>query len=230
MRASSSRSTRRVGCLCESRHRFPLLFAVETDDISYYLQRGENVKPFPPDFRIIAGDARRRNASYDLDIEKSAWAGLGLSTDQDFLRQKAVGFNCLNYAAPAEAALGLSKIPQDRRCPDGLRAEVFFPSCWDGVNSDSDDHKSHMAYPSTMDNGDCPEGYPVRLPSLFFETIWNVDVVAGRGGKLVFSTGDEEGTFPFRSMRSHPPPPPSENKASHLYLTHANTSSPPTLF
>jgi len=25
-----------------------------------------------------------------------------------------------------------------------LRAEVFFPSCWDGVNLDSSDHSSHV--------------------------------------------------------------------------------------
>ncbi|KAA8894411.1 hypothetical protein FN846DRAFT_900927 [Sphaerosporella brunnea] len=159
----------------------------------YYLLRGENIQPFPPNLRIIAGDARRRNTTYDLDIERSYWAGLGLSTNQDFLRQRAIGFNCLNYAEPANAALGIHTIPQDRDCPDGLRAEVFFPSCWDGKHDDSFDHRSHMAYPSTMDDGDCPEGYPIRVPSLFFETIWDVHAFAGQGGKFIFSTGDELG-------------------------------------
>lgn len=105
----------------------------------------------------------------------------------------AIGFNCLNYEAPAKAALGLQKIPQGLDCPNGLRAEVFFPSCWDGINSDSADHKSHMAYPSTMDDGDCPSTHPIRLPSLFFETIWNIGVVSGKGGRLVFSNGDAVG-------------------------------------
>jgi hypothetical protein len=132
---------------------------------------------------------------------------LGLSTNQDFLRQRAIGFNCLNYDEPAAAALGLHTIPQDKECPDGLRAEVFFPSCWDGVNADSDDHRSHVAYPSTMDDGDCPDGYPVRLPSLFFETIWDVAAVAGQGGTLVFSTGDQLGrSSPFDARDLTRPP------------------------
>jgi len=165
---------------------------------SYYLQRGENIKVFPPDLRIIAGNAHSTyNVSDYPDVGKSEWASHGLSTDQSFLRQKAIGYNCLNYAAPAEAALGLARIPQDRRCPDGLRAEVFFPSCWDGKNSDHEDHRSHMAYPSTMDDGDCPEGYPVRVPSLFFETIWNVDAFHGKGGQFVFSHGDQDGNYPL---------------------------------
>lgn len=35
-----------------------------------------------------------------------------------------------------------------------------FPSCWDGRNTDSPDHRSHMAFPST--NGTCPRAtFPV---------------------------------------------------------------------
>ncbi len=34
------------------------------------------------------------------------------------------------------------------RCPAGERAGVrlSFPTCWNGVNLDSADHRSHMAY------------------------------------------------------------------------------------
>ena len=173
----------------------------------YYLLRGNNVQPFPRDFRVIAGDNRLRNYTWDNSIQKSDWASRGLSTNQPFLRQKAIGFNCLNYNAPAQAALSLSKIPVDRECPDGLRAEVFFPSCWNGVDADSHDHRSHMAYPSTMDDGDCPKSHPIRLPSLFFETIWNVNVVAGMGGRLVFSNGDPTGPTP----PTPDPQPPTPN-------------------
>ena len=31
-------------------------------------------------------------------------------------------------------------------CPGGIRATVIFPSCWDGVNLDSPNHQSHVAY------------------------------------------------------------------------------------
>lgn len=57
-------------------------------------------------------------------------------------------------------------------CPAGsqLNAEVFFPQCWDGVNLDSPDHKSHMAYSS---NG-CPSSHPVPLPLISFEIHYTV--------------------------------------------------------
>ncbi len=36
-----------------------------------------------------------------------------------------------------------------RSCAPGTQVNVRYqaPSCWDGVNLDSADHKSHMAYP-----------------------------------------------------------------------------------
>jgi hypothetical protein len=50
-------------------------------------------------------------------------------------------------------------------CPGGpgqeLRLHVNFPSCWDGKNPDSADHKSHMAYPTA---GACPADHPVAVP------------------------------------------------------------------
>jgi hypothetical protein len=58
---------------------------------------------------------------------------------------------------------------------EGIRAQVFFPSCWDGVNLDSADHKSHMAYPiQNYNGGDCPSSHPVHLISLFYEQIFDV--------------------------------------------------------
>jgi hypothetical protein len=173
--------------------------------LSYYLQRGENLRNFPPDFRMIAGDNRLRNFTWNDNIQKSDFVFYGLNTNQAFLRQKAIGFNCLNYDEPANAALGLQHIPQGADCKDGLRAEVFFPSCWNGKDSDSPDHRSHVAYPSTVDDGVCPEGFEHRLPSLFFETIWDVGVVTGKGGRLVFSNGDATGTLSSPSCRITPP-------------------------
>lgn len=142
---------------------------------------------------MIAGDPFLRSFTY-REIEKSLWE------DQDrteaALRQRAVGFNCLNYDEPAQAALGLRRMPEDMsRCVNGLRAEVFFPSCWDGKNLDSANHKDHMAYPSLMDDGVCPDSHPVRLVSIFFETIWDVNQFVGQDGEFVFSTGDPHGRF-----------------------------------
>ncbi len=68
-------------------------------------------------------------------------------------------------------------------CPAGqmVAAAVEFPSCWDGRNLDSPDHRSHMAYldwskgwPAT-----CPASHPVMLPqySLFAWFAQNGDAV-----------------------------------------------------
>lgn len=43
------------------------------------------------------------------------------------------------------------------------RAIVFFPNCWDGVHSDSADHRSHVAYPRS---GRCPSSHPIKLPTI----------------------------------------------------------------
>lgn len=40
-----------------------------------------------------------------------------------------------------------------------------FPRCWDGVNLDSSDHRSHMAYVGSWAD-DCPAGYDVRLSEI----------------------------------------------------------------
>lgn len=47
-------------------------------------------------------------------------------------------------------------------------AKLVFPDCWDGVNLDSADHKSHMAY-SSGSAATCPSDHPVKLPQLTFE-------------------------------------------------------------
>lgn len=141
---------------------------------------------------MIAGDPNLRSSPYP-EVPKSFWKDSDRT--EDALRQKAVGFNCLNYAAPANAALGLKKMPDNmaNNCVDGLRTEVFFPSCWNGEDTDSPNHRDHMRYPSLMDDGTCPDGFDIRLVSLFYETIWNVHAFAGQSGDFMFSTGDPTG-------------------------------------
>jgi Domain of unknown function (DUF1996) len=53
--------------------------------------------------------------------------------------------------------------------PDRMRFDLFFPSCWNGVDIDSADHKSHMAYPSRV-NGQmrCPTSHPVAVPRVSY--------------------------------------------------------------
>ena len=127
----------------------------------------------------------------------SAW---GPSDEtQDALMEKSLGFNCLNYnpGATTEGSLQYhylrNKTFLDSTCADGVRAEIQFPSCWNGKDLDSTDHKSHVAYPSRLRNGPCPTGFGTRIPTLFLETIYQTDLFKGISGQFVFANGDPTG-------------------------------------
>jgi len=75
-------------------------------------------------------------------------------------------------------------------CPAGhwLLAQLDFPSCWDGVNLDSADHRSHMAYP---DATGCPASHPVVLPRLTLFRDYKQD--RAPFGNLLLSSGSTGG-------------------------------------
>lgn len=170
--------------------------------LAYYLLYGDNIKAFPDNFRMIAGNNNRRSYTAgdpsQPDPEKSQWQSLG-QTGQSVLEQRALGFNCLNYNKQPEGTLFRHYMPDkdylDANCADGIRLEIMFPSCWDGSNSDSPDHQSHMAYPNLVMTGECPYGYQTRVPSLMYETIWDTNAFKGRNGHFYISNGDNEGEF-----------------------------------
>jgi hypothetical protein len=49
-------------------------------------------------------------------------------------------------------------------CSGRLTMGVAFPECWNGVDLDSANHQSHMAY---SENGVCPATHPHKLPTLW---------------------------------------------------------------
>ncbi|KAI5924067.1 hypothetical protein F4810DRAFT_143444 [Camillea tinctor] len=169
--------------------------------LAYYFLRGENIQAFKPGFKMLAGDTNRRNYTlgdpHTPDPPSASWASLGQTT-QDALGQRAIGFNCLNYLTDAEGSLYRHYLPEktflDQKCINGTRIELSFPSCWNG-ELDSDDHKSHVAYPDMVTDGNCPDSHPQRLPGLFYETIWatNDEQFAGRTGEFVLANGDPTG-------------------------------------
>ena len=97
-----------------------------------------NVRPFPRGLRMIAGDPANRAVNEFGSAYRFACHNNPQINGQSFVR-----------------------------CPTGdqMSLEVFFPQCWDGVNLDSPDHKSHMAYPHG--NG-CPASHPIALPEVSF--------------------------------------------------------------
>ena len=73
--------------------------------------------------------------------------------------------------------------------------QVFFPMCWNNKTLDSPDHRSHMAYPTRYNSGDCPPTHPVRVPGIFYEAIYSVaEFPHGQGNQpFVLSNGDPTG-------------------------------------
>ncbi|KAK3679925.1 hypothetical protein LTR78_000302 [Recurvomyces mirabilis] len=164
--------------------------------LAYYLYYLQNVSAFPEGFQMVAGDPNIRNFTGPFpDTDLSSWPTD--PTDQFFLQQRAIGFNCLNYAKTPEPSLYRHQLPSkeymDANCADGLRFEMAFPSCGNG-QPDSKNHKSHVAYPSLVKEGNCPKGYDTHYPFLFYETIWATNQFSGENGKFVLSMGDPVGT------------------------------------
>jgi hypothetical protein len=164
--------------------------------LAYYLLLGDNIKAFPKGFMMLAGDPLQRNFTGSMP-DPPVYSWTEDDKTQFALGQKALGFNCLNYNRAPEGSRYRHFLPDknfmDENCANGIRAEIFFPSCWNGKDLDTPDHKSHMAYPSMIDGGACPKGFPIRLPSLFYETIWNTNAFKGVAGQFVWSNGDPTG-------------------------------------
>ena len=54
-----------------------------------------------------------------------------------------------------------------------MEISISFQECWDGVNLDSEDHMSHVAFRlGEREDAPCPGSHPVRLPRLDFFIRW----------------------------------------------------------
>lgn len=123
----------------------------------YYIPTVSNgkgtVTAFKKGFRMIVGNPTYR-------------------TEDKAKQFRQLTYTCLqNMNTRSPETLDFPKKP----CPAGIMVNVRFPTCWDGVNLDSPDHAQHVAYPSSgtfENNGPCPSTHPVKIPQLFFETIF----------------------------------------------------------
>ncbi|WP_088332866.1 DUF1996 domain-containing protein [Lacimicrobium sp. SS2-24] len=121
----------------------------EAHEVFYYsagIDDLDAIQPVPAGLRMIAGDHMGQP---------------GMAQDTSIVR-----WHCQSWESDdAENPQFSASIPE---CiaPDRLRMDIFFPSCWNGVDLDSDDHKSHMAYPVNEGgpNGtQCPASHPVPI-------------------------------------------------------------------
>lgn len=149
--------------------------------VIYYLSRGNdelNMVPFPPGYMVLAGDSAVRSFNSQAKTYKG----------QRNIAER-VSFACLDYDNPSPETPRLAKT----NCPGGLRAQIHFPSCWNGKDLYKSD-QSHVTYLSGIDTGDCPPSHPKLFPHLFFEVIYSPNnVKQEKGGYFVFSNGDTTG-------------------------------------
>ncbi|KAF9529140.1 hypothetical protein CPB83DRAFT_790698 [Crepidotus variabilis] len=156
--------------------------ALNTGDYRYYLfsDKAGTTTAFPDDFRMISGNPVLR------------------TFDSTSFAQQAVTYICLDFNGKPTRSNQFPKA----RCPSGVRSQINFPSCWDGKNSDSADHQSHMSFMSTgPDTGNCSNpAYPVTVPRIFLEVYWYTQAFDNFRNQakvpdqpFVFSNGDPIG-------------------------------------
>jgi hypothetical protein len=146
----------------------------------WYLQHpdseGEKLHAFPAGFRMLAGDTTKRIAS------------------PNDVASRAIFFSCSGPNIQPDT----NNIPA-YKCPYGMQARIYFPSCWNGRDLDSPDHRSHMSYPASpsFSEGPCPAAFPIRTIGLFYEVLYDTglfdDQWNGTSHPFVFSNGDATG-------------------------------------
>ena len=104
----------------------------------------------------------------------------GANVDVTKTRDLPVGLRIIagnkNATAAQDATVwicgGVNQTGMIPDCVNGvniLTLGVSFPQCWDGVNLDSPDHQSHMAYAIYQNppaKSYCPPSHPVQLPKI----------------------------------------------------------------
>ncbi len=114
----------------------------------------------PEGLRMIAGDAKAMSPQ-TYDTLPHEW-------------------NCVDGSVTKQAVIPSSCTgrTEDNK---GLQLVMSFPQCWDGVNLDSTNHKSHMAY---HEQGVCPASHPVALPEVTYNILWSVPTGSTSGWYL----------------------------------------------
>ncbi|TVY75676.1 hypothetical protein LSUE1_G005180, partial [Lachnellula suecica] len=149
-------------------------------DPIYTQNQTSKVTAFQPGFRMFVGDIYARSVAQGSKFRQ-------------------LTYTCLDTFVTR--APEIMKFPT-RTCAQGILTSLRFPTCWDGVNLDSPDHMSHMAYPETgsfESAGPCPATHPVRTSQLMYEVVWdtkpfhNLTWPADGSSPFVWSFGDGTG-------------------------------------
>jgi hypothetical protein len=76
-----------------------------------------------------------------------------------------------------ESHLTLQDLADDGACPGGSQviARIISADCWDGVNLDSVDHRSHLAFPTqtATQAAFCPSTHPYKIPQITIQPYYS---------------------------------------------------------
>jgi len=132
----------------------------EAHEVFYYSAGVDDlasIQPLPPGLRMIAGVATTQPGE-EQDSAIARW-------------------HCQTWESDDASNPQFSPSIPECQEPDRVRMDLFFPSCWDGVNLDSTDHRSHMAYP-VNDGGPegtrCPASHPVPVVRVSYHYAFGV--------------------------------------------------------
>lgn len=138
------------------------------------------IRPFPPGLRMLVGSPNSKAPPANLDHVYVCQTGTDFS--------KNINGNDFNF---------------NSTCVQGLKAQLNFPPCWDGINLYKPD-QSHMAYTGAGRSfgGSCPTTHPFRLPGIQLEIIFkpsNVALAKGKNmaGHLIWANGDTTGVSTY---------------------------------
>lgn len=161
--ASSGNSTCLGGILNRTAYWTPAMVdangnAKMPDRGTFYYKTGQYLSPaetqtLPVGLKMIAGDKNATGPQFGPDLSDPAHPKPG--------PMQTVTWICLNGSA---RSANDATIPACK-AGDEVRLTVIFPQCWDGVNLDSPDHKSHVAYP-IYSQRKCPSTHPVMIPEI----------------------------------------------------------------
>lgn len=126
---------------------------------TYYIWTTGQATAFPDGFKMVAG--------------------------RGGVEEARVNFECVGCVDNIANECMYTEFPEES-C-DELEVSMAFPTCWDGVNLDSDDHESHVSYDieGGIFDGECPSTHPIKFPEIqfFFR------ILPYPGGTHVFADG-----------------------------------------
>ena len=109
---------------------------------------------------MIVGSANATSASTD-NIRFDCYVQGNQIANQKALFSAAEGIAAVTAW---RTAFGAGTLPGATGC-DEINFLLAFPDCWDGVNLDSPDHRSHMAYADPT-NGCTDTNFPILFPQM----------------------------------------------------------------